>query len=107
MSNYRLFQRVPRQIRQFSLTKIISSKQDVEVVSFYDILGVKENANGLEIEDAFMEKIASPEYTVDPTNPSAANEETLEKTVRYQCPYFSTYSENNFFSWHYMKRIKH
>jgi len=58
-----------------------SSKNQIEVASLYDILGVKENANGLEIEDAFMEKIASPEYTVDPTNPSAVNEETLEKTL--------------------------
>lgn len=81
MSNFRLCQRVS-QIRRFSLTTIIqSSKKDVEVVTFYDILGVKENATGLEIEDAFIEKIALPEYTVDPTNPSTANEETLEKTV--------------------------
>lgn len=80
MRNLCRFQRVP-QNRQFSLSKIVlTSKNDFEV-SFYDILGVKENANGLEIEDAFIEKIGSPEYTVDPTNPSAANEETLEKTV--------------------------
>ena len=71
------------QARYFAKTKInFNSKKDVEVVSFYDILGVKENANGLEIEDAFMEKIASPEYTVDPMNQSNENENTLEKTVR-------------------------
>ena len=93
MSNFRLV-RQASQIRQLSLTRIIlNSKKEVEVVSLYDILGVKENANGLEIEDAFMEKIASPEYTVDPTNPSAANEETLEKTVGY---YFTSIIYKNF-----------
>lgn len=66
--------------RNLSISWPISSKSK-EAVSYYEILGVQENANGLEIEDAFVEKLGSPEYTVNPMDASNSNEETLEKTL--------------------------
>ena len=67
-------------VRSFRLTPNMVRKTEPDV-NFYELLGVKENSTGLEIEDAFMEKLADPNLNVGHDLQSSENEEKLEKSL--------------------------
>ena len=52
-----------------------------EEPTFYELLGVAEDADGMQIEDAFVEKLTSADLTINPSIQSEENDDKLERSV--------------------------